>query len=221
MYKALHPRNYVDRLYVSRKEGGRGLVSSEDSVDASIKRLEDNTEKRGGRLITTTRGPTERKLPKKQKLEEKQLYGRFKRLISDISHEKMWTRLRKGNLKRRTESLQIAAQSNAIRTNHSKARIDKKQQNIKFKLCGDRDETINHNISECRKLAQKDYKTSHDWMGKVIHWELCKKFKFNHTDKWYMHNPESVLVNGTLWRFCGTEGSPNLGRTTNPSNNKF
>ena len=36
MHKALHPRDDVDRLYVSRKEGGRELVSTEDSVDASI-----------------------------------------------------------------------------------------------------------------------------------------------------------------------------------------
>ena len=31
---------------------------------------------------------------------------------------------------------------------------------------------------------QKDYKTRHDWVGKVIHWELCKKFKFAHPTKW-------------------------------------
>ena len=41
MHKALHSRDDVDRLYVSRKEGGRGLASIEDSVDASIQRLED------------------------------------------------------------------------------------------------------------------------------------------------------------------------------------
>ena len=41
MHKALHPKNNVDRLYVSRKEGGRGLASIEDTVDASIQRLED------------------------------------------------------------------------------------------------------------------------------------------------------------------------------------
>ena len=35
----------------------------------------------------------------------------------------------------------------------------------------------------------------HDWVGKVIHWEMCKKFKFNHTNKWYMHNPVPVLEN--------------------------
>ena len=34
----------------------------------------------------------------------------FKRLISDISHEKNWTWQRKGNLKRETESLLKAPQ---------------------------------------------------------------------------------------------------------------
>ena len=52
---------------------------------------------------------------------------------------------------------------------------------------------INHVISECSKLAQKEYKTRHDWMGKVIHWELYKKLNFDHANKWYMHNTESVL----------------------------
>ena len=36
MPKALNPRDDVDRLYVSRKEVGRGLANIEDSVDASI-----------------------------------------------------------------------------------------------------------------------------------------------------------------------------------------
>ena len=44
---------------------------------------------------------------------------------------------KKGNLKRKTESLLIAAQSNAIRTNCIKSRIDKTQQNSKSRLCGD------------------------------------------------------------------------------------
>ena len=98
----------------------------------------------------------------------------------------------------------MAAQNSAIRTNHIKARIDKTQQNSKCRLCGDRDETINNIINECSKLAQKEYKTRHDWVGKVIHWEMSKQFKFDHTNKWYMHNPEPVLENNTeklLWEF--------------------
>ena len=129
MHKTLHPRDDVERLYVSRKEGGRGLLSIENSVDASI-RLEDYIEKHEGGLITATGNDTDNTMDKrttmtwKQKWEEKQLYGRFKRIINNISHEKTWTWLRKGNFKRETESLLIVAQNNVVRTNHIKARID-------------------------------------------------------------------------------------------------
>ena len=75
--------------------------------------------------------------------------------------------------------------------------IDKTRQNSKGKQCGDRDETINYIISECSKLPQKECKTRHDWVGKGIHWEMCKKLKFNHTNKWYMHSPAPVLENNT------------------------
>ena len=134
---------------------------------------------------------------------KKQLPGFFKRLINNISHDKTRTWLRNGNFKRETESLLMAAQNSAIRTNHIKSRIDKTQQNSKCRLCGDRDKTINH-ISECSKLAQKECKVKHDWVDKVIHWEMCKKFKFDHANKWYMHHPGSVLENNThtlLWDF--------------------
>ena len=55
MYKALHSRDNVDRLYVSRKEGGRRLAIIEDSVDTSIQRLEDYIEKHKRGLITAIR----------------------------------------------------------------------------------------------------------------------------------------------------------------------
>ena len=121
MHQALHARDDIDRLYVSRKEGGRELASIEDSVDTSIQRLEDYIEKHEGGLITPIKNDTDntvtnKMITRKQKWEEKQLYGRFKRLINNISHEKTGTWLRKGNFKRETESLLIAAQNNAIRT---------------------------------------------------------------------------------------------------------
>ena len=90
-------------------------------------------EKHEGGLITVAINdmdntkPNRMTITRKQKWEEKQLYGRFKRLISNISHVKTWTWLRKGNLKRETDALQIATQNNAIKTNHIKVRIDKTQ----------------------------------------------------------------------------------------------
>ena len=46
--------------------------------------------------IQTTRGSTETEITWKQKWEEKQLGGYFKRLTNEILHEKIWTWLKKG-----------------------------------------------------------------------------------------------------------------------------
>ena len=57
-------------------------------VDASIQRLEDDIEKHEGGLIIATKNDTDntvvnrRTITRKQKWEEKQLYGRFKRHLT-------------------------------------------------------------------------------------------------------------------------------------------
>ena len=78
------------------------------------------------------------------------------------------------------------------------------QQNSEGSLCDVREEPINHIISECSKLAQKQCKSTPGWVGKVIHWEMCKKFKFDHTNKWFMLKATPVLENDEhkhLWGF--------------------
>ena len=95
MHKALHPRDDVDRLYVPRKEGGRGLTSIKVSNDASIQQ-EDCIK----RLITATKNNTyntsinKTKINRKQKCEEKQLYGYFNSQTNENLD------IAKGNLKR-------------------------------------------------------------------------------------------------------------------------
>ena len=39
-------------------------------------------------------------------------------------------------------------------------------------MCSSADETINHIVSECPKLGQRECKRSHDWIGRRIYWEL-------------------------------------------------
>ena len=41
MHNALHPRSIVDRLYIPRGEGGRGLLSVEDTVNLAKLRLQE------------------------------------------------------------------------------------------------------------------------------------------------------------------------------------
>ena len=92
------------------------------------------SKKREGRLISATRNNSEitrinrTEINRKKKWEEKQFYGRFKLISSDISHKKTETWLRKGNLKGEREN-------------------------------------------------------RHNWLGKVIMWELCKTLKSDHTNK--------------------------------------
>ena len=59
MHKALNTRYDVDRLYVSTKEGGRGLANIKDSVHASIQQLENYIGKHEQRLITAIRHGTD------------------------------------------------------------------------------------------------------------------------------------------------------------------
>ena len=78
MHEALHPRDDVDYLYQESR-----LTSIEGTIGASRQRLEDYIEKHEGGLITAIRNDTDKKdnriiITKKQKSEEKQLYGRLK-----------------------------------------------------------------------------------------------------------------------------------------------
>ena len=98
-------------------------------------------------------------------------------------------------IKRETETILMTVQNKDIKTNYVNTRKEKTQQNWRCRLCNDIDETTNYIIRECSKLAQKEYKTRHDWVGKVIHRELCKKLKVDHSKKWNMHNLESILEN--------------------------
>ena len=65
-----------------------------------------------------------------------------------ISLEDLDTVIEKHNL--------IATQNNFISTKNFKVKIDNIQQNWKYRLYGDREETINHIVIEHSKIAQKD-----------------------------------------------------------------
>ena len=65
MHKALHPRYDVNRLYVSRKEGGKRPASIENSVDTSMQKLEDNLQKHDGGLMTAIRNDTDYTMDKR------------------------------------------------------------------------------------------------------------------------------------------------------------
>ena len=46
-------------------------------------------------------------------------------------------------------------------------------------------------------MQQTNTKGIHDWVVKMIHWELCQRLKVDHADKWYLYKPEPVMENET------------------------
>ena len=56
IYGALHPKSDIDRLYVPRKQGGRGLISIEDYVELAVRGLEVYIHGSEERLIQAARG---------------------------------------------------------------------------------------------------------------------------------------------------------------------
>ena len=217
MHNALHPKSNVDRLYLPRKDGGRGLLGVEDTVNiakVSLKRYVNNCTERllsslriteEGEVIESEADVKKRKrMERKENWKEKTLHGQFLRQTDDIAGEDRWLWLKQGNLKRETESLILAAQEQAVRTNVIKAKIDNTQEQSKCRMCGEKDETVNHLISECSKMAQREYKRRHDWVGRRVHWDVCKKYGIEVNDKWYQHEPVSVIENDKckiLWDF--------------------
>ena len=97
----------------------------------------------------------------------------------------------------------MAAQNQSIITNLVKAKIDKSRGDSLGTVCRKVDESIDHIVSGCSKLAQKEYKRRHDSLGKMVHWKVARKCNFEAGDKWYEHEPESVLENEDkiLWDF--------------------
>ena len=79
-------------------------------------------------------------------------------------------------------SLIVAVQNQIIRTNLAKAKIDKSQEDSLCRVCRKVDESINHFVSACRKLAQKEYERRDDNLRKIVHWKFAKKHSFEAGD---------------------------------------
>ena len=91
--------------------------------------------------------------------------------------------LKKGQLKKETERLIMAAQTQSLRTNVIKTKFDKSQTDSVYRMCKTKEETISHIVSECTKLAMKEYKRRYDSVARALHWDLLRQNGFHHSDK--------------------------------------
>ena len=87
--------------------------------------------------------------------DRKVIHGHYLRQTKEVIGDQCWAWLQKGDFKRETESLIVAAQNQSIRTNLVKAKIDKSQGGSSCRVCKKVDESIDHIVSGCSKLTQK------------------------------------------------------------------
>ena len=131
MYGAFHSKSDLDRLYIKRKEGGRGLMSVERCVREEQNSLGFYVNNSGefdtAETIITEDTVTSGEFKKqeaqelKQNWREKKIHGQFvKEMPEKVDEDRTWQWLSKSDLKIGTEALLCAAQEQAINTNYVK-----------------------------------------------------------------------------------------------------
>ena len=147
IYKGMHPRSDVDRLYVESNKGGRGLMSVEDVVryeSHSLKQCTIGSEteiiRKAGLVIKvdsvqcSQEYRSEQKETRLKNWMSKAMNGQHLRQTEENSAKETWQWMKRGSLKRETESLIVAAQDQALRTNYRKAKVEKKYQRINVQI---------------------------------------------------------------------------------------
>ena len=196
--RALHPQSDVDRLYLPRKIGGRGLIQIKQTVEEEKRALgeyvsssneaalkEVAKEKLFEKTTTKKQFKEEEMNIRRERWQCKPLHGQCLRDIEGkIDKENTWCWLKIGDLKKETEGFIMAAQDQALRTNAIRAKIDKTTEDSKCRLCKEKEESVDHLVSTCSKIAQTDYKERHNKVATMLHWNLCKKYHLPASDKW-------------------------------------
>ena len=217
MYGAHHPKADVDRLYLQRCEGGRGLLGLEDCVQVEVHSLEKylSTSKvkilkevSRSRIIENNKyGRSKEEIYKehREKYEGKPLHGQLIKATEEIRSKKSWNWLKKGQLSKETENTIVAAQDQALCTSNLRNVVYRENAQFLCRVCRVDEERVAHIVSECSILAQEEYKqVKYDNVAKFLHWKLCEKWGFIKAEKWYIHKPEKVLESENckiLWDF--------------------
>ena len=136
---ALCPKSDADRLQIPRKEGGRGLISTEDCIVLVIRGLEicvyENEERlikaaRGGKIDCLEVASVLKRSKKDERLEDREkkvLHGQHLRQIKDVRSDQCLVWPQYEDMKRETESIIAAAKNQSIRTYLLKEKIDERQ----------------------------------------------------------------------------------------------
>ena len=218
-----HPRADMDRIYVQRTLGGRGLLGVEDTVSfghaALYYYLKDHTDVLMKKVLSSgfVKTPADMSIApdafkdhlnvtRFQNGRDKPLHGQYVWNLQDINCFDSFGWLVHSDLKIETGSLILAAQDQALNTKYFNASILGGSDPL-CNLCGTNNETVAHIVSGCSTLVETSYKKCHDAVRCHLHCCLCLQFGFPVVKEWWKHNPKSVEESESvklLWDFTIT-----------------
>ena len=125
MNRMLHPKADVDRIYLPRKSGGRGLMSAEDTVQLETMNMQKYLLSKkdtlseiayAGMKINQIANKKPRQNNRIDKWHKKALYGRFPKIVEQNDTNNSWSWLRNTGIKGETEGLLTATQDQCLNT---------------------------------------------------------------------------------------------------------
>ncbi|XP_044760203.1 uncharacterized protein LOC123317662 [Coccinella septempunctata] len=147
-YGLLHPNSAIERLYIPRRESGRGLSSLENVYLKEESRIKT--------FFLQSNLPVHHLQQPEVDLPSTNTY------------------LTQGYLYLQTEGTLMAIQDQVVPTRAYAKHIMKQNiENTKCRLCNNVEETVQHLSSGCSTIANTKYLSRHNNMGKVVHQFMC------------------------------------------------
>lgn len=217
-FRCLHPNSSVIRLYLPRREGGRGLLNifklcrtQEQKMRDAILRSQDSLMQKvvsadnGYTPLNLSTQDTNTTVPTlKEEIQNWQqmiLHGKFPNSLLDPMIDKSaslkW--LSNGFLYPETEGFVAAIQDRVIRTKNYEKHILKTNDIDKCRRCGNNGESIEHIMAGCSTLSESAYLGRHNQVAKLIHREVGMKLGMlgNNAPAYYKYEPDAVLETKT------------------------
>ncbi|KAL1446054.1 hypothetical protein WDU94_005517 [Cyamophila willieti] len=215
-FRMLHPKACIERLYLPRKEGGRGLVNikllcmkQELKMKERFQKCNDETMKK---IVQVDKKYTALNLSENIRPDvhpttnqdlintwkSKSLHGRYLNFVNDenINKNVSFNWMKNGYLHPETEGFYTAIQDKVIRTRNYEKIILKNDITDKCRKCQQVGETIEHIMGGCSELANNMYLSRHNQVAKVVHQNLAIEHKLiKHTTPFYKYSPEQVIEN--------------------------
>jgi hypothetical protein len=216
-YRVHHPKSAVERLYLPRKKGGRGLLNLEMSAIKQINNLKiyfiskTSTSSLHKAIVSADKNLSALNLSSNNftdlqtqtetiaKWKQKPLHGRFAHSL-DNAHKTSTHWLEEGSLYGETEGFMIAIQDQVIATRNYQKFIEKIESDTDIcRVCNRESETIQHISSGCSLLSNTEYLHRHNLSAKIVHQFLAHKYNLiTITEPYYKYQPQPVLENNNF-----------------------